>query len=220
MSGGRKAREYAGTVEDREWFMRENSAELIRAKEDQIAILRKEVELLLKSKSGLRKVIKKLQEKTAMDLATISPAPWHAEEHEPLAHNDAYRVYAASTANNPSPWIADVGIDPLRSSNAEFIAMCRNDLDVKQRRGWHTEKNFRDNWIVPQLIEWWDNNHRTDEDEEMKEACYAASEQKGHDVGLLTKADIWFKENVMTTFEDGPAAGNHCGLFRLPESPQ
>lgn len=72
-----------------------------------------------------------------------------------------------------------------------LVVLARNDLDVKMRRGWHTQKcSDSDQWLVPQMIESAFKVFPISSD------CLDAAYQEGHDVGLLTKADAWWRANM------------------------
>lgn len=119
-----------------------------------------------------------------MDLSKLTPAPWN--------ENDDGGVYDDSTDRN---MIGEFGDGPPTDkdiANAYFAVLARNDLDVKLRRGWHTEKCKEvDQWIVPQLIA----NLFGKSKEEFAELIKVIY-QEGHDVGLLTKADAWYAKHV------------------------
>lgn len=122
-----------------------------------------------------------------IDLTLLSPASWLYDEHDGEQNadvvSDGKRVFDAIAA--------DFDADTSKV-NLQFAALARNDLDVKVRRGWHTAKcTEADQWLVPQLIE-----HLCGKSKEDGDALMAAMYQDGHDVGLLTKADRWYSEQV------------------------
>ncbi len=115
-----------------------------------------------------------------IDLKDLSPAPWEASERRVLAFPPEGCRVVCYTASGKSTRT------PASEADAAFIALARNDLEVKLRRGWHTEKcSDADQWVVPQLLP----SVMFRSDCGGIEAIY----QDGHDVGLLTKADEWLK---------------------------
>lgn len=71
-------------------------------------------------------------------------------------------------------------------TDAEVFVLMRSDLDVRLRRGWHTEIFGGDMWMVRQLHDI----------AEAKGVPTTAFWQYKHDVGLLTKADAWYKREI------------------------
>ena len=89
-----------------------------------------------------------------------------------------------------APWkVMDDNI--LRPVDFEFIALARNDLDVRQRRRWWTVPDMAGRWHVPALL-----NQIHHCGLPISVEAIAASWQDGNDVGLLTKADEWYRENI------------------------
>lgn len=130
-----------------------------------------------------------------MDLSKLTPAPWLASA-------------GLVTDESGSPRLADCTWgdvdDDQTEANCHFIALVRNDLDVKLRRGWHTEKcTDSGDWMVPQAVaaamrlawEKYDGSGPTPESLPPTADVFANCYQSGHDVGLLTKADVWYVAN-------------------------
>ncbi len=129
-----------------------------------------------------------------MDLDKLTPAPWiydlrvgiasvfAGQPPECLSHECPRCIASKLAAWAEKGWQwneADI-------ADMEFIALARNDLDVKQRTGWHTEKCLVENqWFVPQLVRYI-----------TMPGCIEAIYQRYHDVGLLTRAYAWYVANV------------------------
>ncbi len=146
-----------------------------------------------------------------IDLTKLTPAPWIAidSRYEPETYSvngvfdvpEGYVQWAVTGGRPDNPtegWSLIHGeaghgtIIPERS-DLEFIALARNDLDVKQRRGWHTQKcTDAPQWLVSQLVE----RLCGIRDQKEFDSLIAAMYQDDHDVDLLTKADAWYRENV------------------------
>ncbi len=134
-----------------------------------------------------------------LDLSKLTSAPWEARCLKPhaisIGDDEDFVVppHVAHVSNVEGFRITEYVAGRMRiPDDAEFIALARNDLDVKQRRGWHTEKcTEADQWVVPQLIERLFSKNKKEGD-----ALIEVMYQQGHDVGLLTKADAWYKANV------------------------
>lgn len=136
-----------------------------------------------------------------LDLNLLSPAPWHKCQSQDgkcpckLIWSRKADVVIASTISNKCKDFEEGVTEEHAQANADFIALARNDLDVRLRRGWHTEKCTEVNqWFVPQL---YDLSLRQMGGPSFDFAIFtAACYQDGHDVGLLTKAEAWFKEHI------------------------
>ncbi len=61
MAGGRKARGCEAPPEDQEWYVRENAVAIVRAKNEQIERLRKELSRKDDAIRGYKGMLKKLQ---------------------------------------------------------------------------------------------------------------------------------------------------------------
>ena len=120
-----------------------------------------------------------------VDLTKLTAAPW-TYRRCPRTENYGYLGFTPTNSLG------------LPATDAEFIALARNDFDVKQRRGWHTEKCKDSNqWCVPQLLDFSiTNGFLFDDNDAVAKAAGEACYQTGHDVGLLTKADAWYREHV------------------------
>ncbi len=139
-----------------------------------------------------------------IDLIRLPPAPWKNGgadkfvESEPWTHTledgngDFIGQFDCDFPDNESHKANDARCNRAKTI-LDFVVMFRNDLDVKQRRGWHTEQctAATDQWCVPQLFE-----HLCGKTKEEGDKLIEAMYQKYHDVGLLTKADRWYRENV------------------------
>lgn len=125
-----------------------------------------------------------------LDIAKLTPAPWQID---PFSDRETTAIFTQAAGgstvclirHNP-PWK-----DEKQPTDAEFIVLSRSDLGVRLRRGWHTQQRRGGEWFVPQLFipTYWQNPQLLD-------SWSQAVEQKGHDVGLLTKADRWYVANV------------------------
>lgn len=116
-----------------------------------------------------------------MDIEKLTPLP-------------LYRGVAGSVSlvlDNPISTDSEGRVASFREdADSEAFLLMRSDLGVKLRRGWHTEKHG-DEWRVVQLFipEFW-------QDAALVESWAEAVAQKGHDVGLLTKAEAWYIANI------------------------
>ncbi len=140
----------------------------------------------------------------SIDLTKLSPAPWESVTILPAGSRETgdggYESWSESpwrVINGPPQAIRDDMLSRRAFTNAtdaEFIAMARHDLDVRQRRGWHAELQTDGEWYVPQISAQARAIGKTAA--WLKLGMFEATRQFGHDVGLLTKADKWYKENV------------------------
>lgn len=132
-----------------------------------------------------------------MDVMKLSPAPWTVERRYSNGCEIVPRIHCPRDESRECGWVADLVGAPYLGhesslENAEAIAMMRNDFDVKQRRGWHTEKCGVNQWCVPQLVAEMGRNFLNGKERaEAEAACY----QEGHDIGLLSRADAWMKQH-------------------------
>lgn len=109
------------------------------------------------------------------DIDKLSPAPWIIDEHTDVRLETVL-----------IPGKRRVAFD---KPDGSFAALARNDLDVQMHRGWHVEKaDDGQRWVVPQLRSWIVCK--------MHPVSTEAAYQYGHPVGLLTKADAWYKANI------------------------
>jgi hypothetical protein len=114
-------------------------------------------------------------------LDELALAPWHVEDHADSDHFPGLvRVYMKRSGDDPSPWVADVG---LSRSNAEFIALARNAFDVMMRRGWSPER-MGDTWVV------------NDEDGRMFNYQSEELMRWPDPYTALVEADAWYKEHI------------------------
>lgn len=119
-----------------------------------------------------------------MDIGKLSPAPWTCVTCGTEGHGRHDRCYGVRSGGKHLDGNPD---------DKEFIALARNDLDVKMRRGWHTEKCIDlDQWYVPHLVK---EMLRVAFEQNREDIYFDAAYQDGHDVGLLTKADRWATEH-------------------------
>lgn len=141
-----------------------------------------------------------------MNIEKLSQEPWESVTCLPAGEcnrsDGGYESWGESPwqiINGPPQHISDAMLCRRVFKNptdTQFMALCRSDLGVKLRRGWHTEKcTHADQWVVPQAVEEimrFTANHPDDDNAATFEAVY----QDRHDVGLLTMADAWFRENI------------------------
>ncbi len=142
-----------------------------------------------------------------IDIAKLPPVPWGESELDgtwmvshpgdaEIKRLRAMKKYPITSRRiclfEPSHYLSE----EEAKTCAEAYVLMRSDLDVKLRRGWHTEKcQESDEWIVPQVAAKIVILSFRGEAE-----CGDLSNayQTGHDIGLLTKADQW-----MTAHEGG-----------------
>jgi hypothetical protein len=115
-------------------------------------------------------------------LDELALAPWHVEDHADSDHFPGLvRVYMKRSGDDPSPWVADVG---LSRSNAEFIALARNAFDVMMRRGWGV--------TTDRYVDLWDAIHG-----DTGGIVMEGSERGFPDpFTALVEADAWYKANI------------------------
>ena len=139
----------------------------------------------------------------SIDLSKLTPGPYSVsvEKHDDkeavlnISYGEPGRAttcwrHLAEIRLDQEGCMGFPGVEASRT-NFDVIAALLNDLEVKQRRGWHTERcpHKPGYWYVPQFCS---VVNLTDVGlEAYKTACY----QEGHDVGLLTKADAFAKEH-------------------------
>lgn len=124
----------------------------------------------------------------SIDLSRLTPAPWGTWRYK------ATTICTQETEDETSC----VHLGEMESvADADFVALARNDLDVKQRRGWHTEKCTESGqWYVPQLSEYVIRKVLMGGLKGKGDSGFDACYQNEHDIGLLTKADRWYREHV------------------------
>jgi hypothetical protein len=133
-----------------------------------------------------------------MDLLKLALAPWRANRKTDTLHLDGYGEIGLADLIGPKGGSYRGVRFPFTNDEAEFIALARNDLDVKMRRGWHTEKctASADQWFVPQLVEFVLPQLMATAEKNKYGGGLDAAYQDLHDVGLLTKADRWYREHA------------------------
>lgn len=143
-----------------------------------------------------------------LDLTKLTPAPWTYDGMDCFDEGEPVHVIGPSVLAivpcehsgvvDQNFW-EEAKADLASKADAEFIALARNDLDVKLRRGWHTEKctDKAGSWYAPQFfcdVMGLMMQDRISHD--LHDSFFEAAYQTGHDVGLLTKADRWYKANI------------------------
>lgn len=132
-----------------------------------------------------------------LDSTKLSPMPWKSDG---VTIMDANGRSVVDTCNSPK--IDGIDQEENERANLTFIVLARNDLDVKHRRGWHTEKcTEADQWFVPQVVEAairkaWRGPGDPLDGIPCPDDAFLSCYQDGHDVGLLTKADVWYTEHI------------------------
>ncbi len=132
-----------------------------------------------------------------IDLTELSPAPWipNIDDDLPSAYSEPmppgsnllFTMACSGVLSGNVKW---------NQTDLETICLLRSDLDVKMRRGWHTERcEDTDRWVVPQLRRMaaaWDRELNWELASQAREVML----QTGHDIGLLTRAWEWYEKNV------------------------